>query len=177
MCWKCWLCCCCCCNREVNQRRQPRDERTLETKSGWAHGWLGTDMTFIHCSIVSPELIKQNGIDPAFARERVVDKDGAQWQWDRFVFAFLFDDDQSDIRPPKAATLLGFNDNGFMYVVRLPAGTEYMCKDGAINLNKEIGFPNRIPWECVRKVYQWDSNKRQAIKIPKKDIKVENRFV
>ena len=125
-----------------------------EEKTNWASGHLAAQTIFIHCSTARPRDIDgSGGIDPNFSREWCVDNGGNRIGQGRYVFGFKHLGGQVSI--PKAAAKLGFGDNGdHVYVLTLPAQTEFWCTGGVVGNGCETGFPDFIGVNRITTTYR-----------------------
>ena len=126
----------------------------LQMKGMWKEHWLGKDTYMVHCTGAKPDKVMGSGLNPQRSTEWCIpsEPNSRLWKWNRFVFLFLLD--ESDF-PPKAAKQFGFGEDGYIYVVKVPASTTFMNNGGTIEARKETAFPEVIPSACVLGIFRY----------------------
>lgn len=143
----------------VPQPPKPPGIERLEKKIGWKEGKLLTNKYMVHCTGAPPDIVMTRGIDPQKSREWCIADDLTDapiFRWNRFIFMFEFDEKKF---PPKGADIFGFNENGHIYVVNVPAQTEFMNQTGTILPGRETGFPFLIASSSVMGIFQYNEIK------------------
>ena len=149
------------------------DAKRVERKD-YVKGVLRENRWFVHCSTVSPELIRSSGgLDPNKSAELCFKPGGVLIgkTRGRLVLAFGCEDHNAPVAAGAIKTqgYLGRDVNnvypdGYLYVFQLPMGNHYYstCK-GDLGARSETAFDYKIPLKAIKCFHQYDKGNNTCV--------------
>ena len=114
----------------------------VQEKTDWKRAVLTEPTRFVHKSNLSPETVKNKGIDPMYAKDYFVDGNGEQIGSGKMIFAF------PEGGGGKVLQLM-MGVLKYSYVFEAEAGIEFFCSGGKLAKQKEVAFPYTVEPEDI----------------------------